>query len=189
ETFRQDRYWQRFPRGVWCAPNPAPEGFSVDILLVRHAKSEHDPSRWRNDAVRPLSARGIDRQQRATRGMLVAGLSFDEAWVSPLLRAQETLDLILDVYGDVPVVEHQELAVCEPAPAIKALLAEAYTENPDRNLLLVGHNPNMSELLELLGGDADMRTSDLAWIRWDEDGPQQQAFYNRSDLMKRADND
>ena len=161
----------------------------MDILLVRHAKSEHNPSRWRSDAERPLSARGEDRQTRATRGMKNAGLSFDEAWVSPMRRAQQTLDIILAAYGDVPVLQHSELAVWEPASGVKSLLANAYASEPNRDLLLVGHNPNMSELLSLLGGDAEMRTSDVAWLRWDERGPRQMAFFSRGELMKGTDDD
>jgi phosphohistidine phosphatase SixA len=161
----------------------------VDILLVRHAKSEHNPSRWRSDALRPLSARGEDRQTRAARGMKNAGLSFDEAWVSPMRRARQTLDIILDAYGDVPVAEHPELEVWEPAASVESLLAEAYVAQPHRDLLLVGHNPNMSELLSLLGGNAEMRTSDVAWLRWDERGPRQLAFFPRGELMKGLDDD
>lgn len=165
------------------------KGFHVDIFLVRHAKSEHNPSRWRSDASRPLSARGESRQHRAACGMVKAGLTFAEAWVSPMRRAQQTLDIILKAYPAVPVVERAELAACEPASAVKSLLAEAYASNPSRKLLLVGHNPNMSDLLELLGGDAYMRTSDLAWIGWDEQGPRELKFFPRGELMKGADDD
>jgi phosphohistidine phosphatase SixA len=156
----------------------------VDILLVRHAKSEHNPSLWRSDDVRRLSARGEERQKKAARGMLSAGLSFDEAWVSPYCRARQTLDLILDVYDPVPVVLRPELIVWEPAQAVMSLLQACYEQRPDARLLLVGHNPNMTDLLHLLGGYEYMRTSDLAWMRWDDDGPHQVKFFSRAELMK-----
>lgn len=161
----------------------------MDILLVRHAKSEHNPSLYPSDAVRPLSERGEARQKKAARGMKAAGLTFDEAWVSPYRRARETLELILDVYGPVSTVERQELVVWEPAESVVDLLADAYEARPDSQLLLVGHNPNMSDVLHLLGGHELMRTSDLAHICWDKQGPRQIRFYPRAELMSGGDHD
>jgi phosphohistidine phosphatase len=112
----------------------------MDLWLIRHAIAEdHSPDM--EDARRALTPEGRERFVRGVRGLTRIGPRFDRVLHSPLLRAQETADL-LD-----PLIDG-ETAVC-------AALARA----PDEELLadirgdvvaLVGHEPWLSQTLAWL---------------------------------------
>lgn len=114
------------------------------------------------------------------------GVRYHQAWVSPLTRAQQTLEIIQDAQDNpAPVKVVEELAVFGDPDTVYDLLEEHYKKDPNSKLLLVGHNPNMTELVELLASEEvpEMRTSDMAWVVWDEQGPQLRKFYPRGKLM------
>ena len=66
----------------------------MEIIIVRHAKSAHDYTRWPTDSVRPLSDIGIRRQNKCSKGMNSKNISFNTIWVSPFTRALQTLEII-----------------------------------------------------------------------------------------------
>jgi len=112
----------------------------MDLWLIRHAVAE-DAAPDGLDARRAVTQEGRDRFARGVRGLARIGVRFELVLHSPLLRAQETADLL------EPVTEG-EMAVC-------AALARA----PDDELLagiqgsvvaLVGHEPWLSQTLAWL---------------------------------------
>jgi 2,3-bisphosphoglycerate-dependent phosphoglycerate mutase len=82
------------------------------LILVRHGQSEWNLKNlftgWRNP---DLTEKGIREASEAGRTLKAAGLEPDLYYTSALVRAQRTLDLILDELGivNVTIIRHQAL--------------------------------------------------------------------------------
>lgn len=112
----------------------------MDLWLIRHAIAE-DAAVGGDDDRRALTPEGRERFARGVRGLARIGTRFDLLLHSPLLRAQETADLLE--------------SVCDGETAVTAALAR----EPDDELLaaidgdvvgLVGHEPWLSQTLAWL---------------------------------------
>jgi len=80
------------------------------LVLVRHGQSQWNlENRFTGWVDVPLSAAGEEEARKA--GELLKGVQFDYAFTSALVRAQETLRIILDVIGqpDIPIERDQAL--------------------------------------------------------------------------------
>jgi phosphohistidine phosphatase len=112
------------------------------------------------DNARQLTALGVERMRDAAAGMRRIGLKFDAILTSPLPRANETAAIVAAVYGNHSSPELLEaLAVgIAPAEAVAALKPFARHDH----LMIVGHEPQLSEIASiLLTGAADRLRSDL----------------------------
>jgi 2,3-bisphosphoglycerate-dependent phosphoglycerate mutase len=82
------------------------------LVLVRHGQSEWNLKNlftgWRDV---DLSEQGIAEARAAGRKLKAQGLRFDIAFTSALVRAQRTLDIMLDELGQrgIPVMKDQAL--------------------------------------------------------------------------------
>lgn len=120
------------------------------LLLLRHGKSAWPDGT--DDLERPLAKRGQEAARRMGRYLAEEGLRPDLALVSPARRTQETWDLVKGSLGDVRV--RTEPRIYE-APPERLLAAIKEVEPEVGTLLMVGHNPGLQELLQLLIGQAD----------------------------------
>jgi 2,3-bisphosphoglycerate-dependent phosphoglycerate mutase len=81
-------------------------------VLVRHGESEWNKlnlfTGWKDPG---LSEKGVEEARRAGKLLKAEGYRFDVAFTSALLRAQETLDLILEELGQtaLPITRDQRL--------------------------------------------------------------------------------
>jgi phosphohistidine phosphatase len=135
------------------------------LHLLRHADAG-DPEAWNGpDAGRPLSEKG--RKQSDRLGEFLAGIGFkaDAVITSPKLRAAQTAELVAGHVGTA-VVEDARLAGSLDLGTVDAALATA--GDPER-AVLVGHDPDFSDLLaELCGATSlPMRKGALARIQVD----------------------
>lgn len=81
------------------------------LALVRHGQSiwnlENRFTGWTDV---PLTAEGREEAREAGRRLSAEGMTFDIAYTSSLLRAQETLTIIMDAAGyDLPVIRDEAL--------------------------------------------------------------------------------
>jgi 2,3-bisphosphoglycerate-dependent phosphoglycerate mutase len=82
------------------------------LVLVRHGQSDWNLKNlftgWRDPDLTP---QGIEEARAAGRSLKAQGLSFDQAFTSSLIRAQNTLKLILGEIGrpDVPTTRNEAL--------------------------------------------------------------------------------
>lgn len=121
---------------------------TMDIYLVRHADAEErDGKKWPNDDKRPLSRDGKRRFASLIKRVNDLPDYVDILASSPLVRARETADLLVEKAAWQPYVEWAELGPdVEPERVVEKL----------RNLrgissvALVGHEPQMSALFSLL---------------------------------------
>jgi 2,3-bisphosphoglycerate-dependent phosphoglycerate mutase len=85
---------------------------SRTLVLVRHGQSEWNLKNlftgWRDV---DLTEQGIKEAHAAGRALKAQGLSFGVAFTSVLIRAQRTLDIMLDEMGqtNIPVIRNQAL--------------------------------------------------------------------------------
>ncbi len=81
------------------------------LALVRHGESLWNlENRFTGWVDVPLTDRGEEEARQGARVMQRAGLHFDLAYTSVLVRAERTLDIILEVAGyDLPVIRDEAL--------------------------------------------------------------------------------
>lgn len=118
------------------------------LILLRHGKSSwKDPTLA--DIDRPLAKRGRRDAPRAGEALAAAGLVPDLVLCSPARRARETAEaLVLAWHGDThPIVIQDELYHAGPEAILEAIAGQ-----PDAvcRLLVVGHNPELEELVRRL---------------------------------------
>ena len=132
------------------------------LFLLRHAKSE-PASAGLSDFERTLNDRG--RADAALIGNLVRDreLGFDSVVSSPAIRARETTELVLKA-AELGVGIRLDPQVYE-AEALHLLKVVNELDPEAEAAVLVGHNPGMSELLQLLTSDSQsLSTATLAKI-------------------------
>ncbi|MFD5450521.1 SixA phosphatase family protein [Streptomyces sp. NPDC003470] len=120
------------------------------IILFRHAKADWPQV---SDHERPLADRGRKEAAEAGRRLADTGISVDQALCSTSLRTRETWKLAVAEFPHRPKTVYEE-RIYEASPGeLIALL----NETPDdlRNVLVIGHNPGMEGLTEVLAGSAE----------------------------------
>ena len=133
--------------------------------LLRHADAG-DPDAWdRPDAERPLSDKGRKQARRLGDHLAAIGFQAKAIITSPKVRAAETAELVAEKI-DGKVTTDQRLAGSLDLDIIEAILTDA---GDPEEAMLVGHDPDFSELLSVLCAAADvtMRKGALARIEID----------------------
>lgn len=133
------------------------------LLLMRHAKATQD--RPVADHDRPLTHRGHDDAEFIGRWLVRQRLQPDRIICSTALRAYETaMEVATACKYRQPIETLPSLYLAPPAAYLAVL--RALPDNPS-TVLLVGHNPGITELVcQLSGEDQEMRTSALAHFTW-----------------------
>ncbi len=136
---------------------------SRTLVLVRHAKSD-----WSGDHLdrdRPLAPRGRRQAPASGRWLAAHGPTLDLAVVSPATRARATWDLIAAELVDPPPIRVEETAYTFGGEDLLDLVRGLDDLSA---VALVGHNPALEELLELLTGEVRrLPTSCLAVVDLD----------------------
>jgi phosphohistidine phosphatase len=120
------------------------------IVLFRHAKADWPQV---NDHDRPLAERGRKDAAVAGRKLADTGITFDLALCSSAVRTRETWKLA------VPELPHRPKSVYEERiyEASPGELIALLNETPDdvHNAVLIGHNPGIHALTEILTDSAE----------------------------------
>jgi phosphohistidine phosphatase len=129
----------------------------MNIFILRHGIAvERDEWHSKNDADRPLTREGEKQLRKTSSALKRLKLNFDLILSSPFERAKKTAEIVADGLklrkrlkfsdalasdGDAKNLIHQ-LNELKPSP---------------KNILLVGHEPYLSELISLLiSGDENV---------------------------------
>lgn len=117
------------------------------LLLLRHAKSS-----WKDDSLddhdRPLNERGKKEAPKMGQLLLDQHLLPDIILSSDAKRCRRTIEKVCEAAGyRGETILTSELYLANPATYLKALAR--LPEHVSR-VLVVGHNPGMEQLLELL---------------------------------------
>lgn len=133
------------------------------LLLLRHAKSSWDNNEL-SDFDRPLNDRG--RRDAPRMGQLLAreDLTPDLIITSAARRAATTAELVALAAGYAGDIQYTRQLYLADVDTLREVMA-ATPDHVDR-LMLVGHNPDMEELVsDLTGHDERMPTAALACFR------------------------
>lgn len=118
------------------------------LILLRHAKSDWD-SGARSDFDRPLAERGRRDAPRMGRWLKESGFIPELILCSPALRTRETLAAVND---HLQVAEqnivYEDAIYGASLGALRGLVEKR--GKPGGALMLIGHNPGISELLGFL---------------------------------------
>ena len=129
----------------------------MNLYLLRHglARERGDP-RYPDDRLRPLVPEGIRKMRRIAAGMRALELEFDVWLSSPYVRARQTAEIVAAAYRARKKLQLvDELAPEGSARKLLRLLQRDYAGM--ENILLVGHEPFLSELMGLcLAGLTDL---------------------------------
>jgi phosphohistidine phosphatase len=119
------------------------------IILIRHGKSGWD-SPWLSDHDRPLAERGIIDVPQMARRLQERGLVPDLIVSSTALRAADTARLTAAVIGypESAIVVEKSLYHASPEQLLEVIRSQS---EAIQTLVLVGHNPGLTELIQELG--------------------------------------
>jgi phosphohistidine phosphatase len=124
----------------------------VDVFFIRHGIAA-DPSEYPQDRDRPLISKGRKKTAAVAQRLREIGLYFDEMLTSPLIRAQQTAEILLDrgLTAQLTVTDF-----LSPDGVFVDWLAwlMAWKSPEHRTLALVGHQPDLGQWAErLVWGD------------------------------------
>ena len=153
--------WHRFRAlTTFTAPHePQRQAFPVarmQLLVIRHGIAE-DPSTvaatGQDDSGPPLSKEGKQMMKGVAAGLRELVEKVDVIGASPLLRAQQTAQIIAKAYNDLPVATVEELLPESDPPALMTWLRQHTARNA---VAIVGHQPNLGLVVTWLmsGGKA-----------------------------------
>jgi phosphohistidine phosphatase len=137
----------------------------VLLDLLRHADAG-DPMAWDgSDAARPLSDKGRKQSKRLGEHLASIGYRPDAVITSPKLRAVETAEIVAKAVGAKMRVD-ERLAGGLDLATVDAIVADA--GDPER-VMLVGHDPDFSDLLAVMcrAAGVTLRKGALARIEID----------------------
>jgi phosphohistidine phosphatase len=130
----------------------------MKLYFIRHGRASQLAA---NDAARPLLPEG--EMQAANMGRVLKALNVEPTRIfcSPRLRALQTAQIIGQALKLEPIIKEAcnfEFNINQAYQLIKGI-------NEDAEILFVGHNPSMSEVVtDLSGAEVQLSTGAIACI-------------------------
>lgn len=135
------------------------------IWFLRHGEAE--PHGAPDDASRRLTARGERQSEVAGAALARLGIEFAAAHTSPRVRAAGTARLACEALGVEPSVHEPLSSGFDREDALELLGAE----DADARVLLVGHEPDFSQVVhDLTGARIDLKKGGVAAVRIERGG-------------------
>lgn len=120
----------------------------MDLWLFRHGEAHNVGERGiSNDFNRFLTDKGRQRTEAMTRFLITKGFAPDQIWHSPLVRAQETAEIIASTSGVKRLQEEIALADDQSEDEMLTRLLPLCRE---QSIVLVGHQPLLGYLVSRL---------------------------------------
>ena len=122
----------------------------MNLHLLRHGiAAELGTDGIQTDSERPLTSEGREKLYRVTAAMQAMELSFDLVLSSPLLRARQTAEIVVAALKARKRMRLEDELAC--GGDVRELVQRLARLRPvPESLLLVGHEPGLSELVSLL---------------------------------------
>jgi phosphohistidine phosphatase len=132
------------------------------LYLFRHGEAEKGAP-GEADAQRRLAPQGEAENRLCLQAVRRAGRGPEVIVSSPLVRAAQTAEMAGRILAPPGGVHEDDRLACGAQLADVRAVAQAY---PAEALMLVGHNPDLSEIVGELIGDARvvLKTSGLACV-------------------------
>ena len=119
------------------------------IYIVRHGIAVPHGTPEIADDDRPLTPEGEARTREVARGLKALKVQADAIATSPLPRARRTAEIVAEVLGMSAVLEDVDIL---RAGNEAEVIAEWLATRGEARLMVVGHNPAVSDLVGLLLG-------------------------------------
>jgi phosphohistidine phosphatase len=121
------------------------------VYVLRHAKAEKQAE---TDHARELSEKGDSQALTLATWLVLSGITFDQVIVSDSARTMETLDL-LELDSKISVAKN---AYNASAQTLGELIRESGAQD---SVLVIAHNPGVSDLCHQAGHSSELRTCEL----------------------------
>lgn len=118
----------------------------MDLFLIRHGLAGEHGS-YANDDERPLTKEGRKKTKQVAEKLFELGIQFDLIQTSPLVRARQTAEILMEA----GLSQQLEEATCLADDHLEEWLAW-FNSQPGKyqQLALVGHEPSLSQWAETL---------------------------------------
>jgi phosphohistidine phosphatase len=132
----------------------------MQLLVIRHGIAENAETfaaTGKDDSRRPLTKAGTRKMKEVAAGLLEMVEALDVIGASPLLRAQQTAEIVAKAYGDLSVTTAEALSPgSDPSSLVHWLGEHAAAEF----VAIVGHEPHLGMLVTwLMTGGRDSRVA------------------------------
>ncbi len=118
----------------------------MHIYILRHGiAEEHDAALYPNDSLRPLTDKGREKLVISCRGLAHLDLTWNKVMTSPYARALETAEIVsrfFKIHNRVHITKNMI-----PGVSTKVLTAEINKEGAEASVMIVGHEPSLSQHL------------------------------------------
>ena len=121
-----------------------------NLFILRHGIAvDHGTPGYASDDDRPLTPKGKRQMHKITGAMRAMKLRFDLILSNPLVRARQTAEIVA---ADLKIKKRLNFAdELKPGGDVQALVKKINTwESQPESVVLVGHEPCLSELISLL---------------------------------------
>ena len=134
------------------------KNYSHVLLVMRHAKAE--PFNDKGDHDREITDKGEKQAKIVAKGLVGMKLLPDRVACSGAVRARQTLERMLKVFGDDPKVDYRQSLYEGGVQSVFDELAQ--TKEKHRELLVLGHEPTVSIACQwLASSESDATLLDL----------------------------
>jgi phosphohistidine phosphatase len=120
------------------------------LYLVRHAIAAERGDEWPDDTKRPLTSKGAARMREIAKGLRELNVTVDVVLTSPLVRAKQTAQLLVDALKPAPALAVVQALVPGTAAAQVGEALDQFRRS--RRIAIVGHEPGIGELAAWLLG-------------------------------------
>ena len=139
----------------------------MNLFILRHGEAGRSSATSRDDSKRALTVEGEKEIKDISKGIKGLGIEFDYIFTSPLLRAKQTAELVSKIV--VPKNKIKDLDELKPEGNKLQLYNKLSNLKQDSSVLIVGHEPYLSELIgeaiSSVGCRIDLKKAGLARIR------------------------
>lgn len=136
----------------------------MELYFLRHGLAGQRGEWTGDDSQRPLTEEGQVRMAREAETIAALNLKFDWIVSSPLVRAHQTAEIVARRLSatDRLIIDDRLAPGCGPRQ-----LAAILSDHADAtSLMLVGHEPDFSEMIgHLTGGRVECKKGSLACVR------------------------
>lgn len=120
---------------------------AIELYLIRHGLAGESGS-YPNDDERPLTEEGKKKTRQVAKRLVALDLQFDLMLTSPLVRARQTADLLMEVGLSETLEVADDLATGNLHHWLEWF--QSWQPGATRKLALVGHEPSLSTWAEYL---------------------------------------
>jgi phosphohistidine phosphatase len=151
------------------------------LWFLRHGDAV--PHGTKPDPERELTSKGERQSQDAGAALARIGVSFDACYTSPKVRARDTARLACEPLGIEPEEVESLSGGLEREDALELLMGH----DADANLLLVGHEPDFSQVVhDLTGARIQMKKGGVVAVKVERGGGELVTLLRPRELRKLA---